>query len=106
MSIDIGILVVSEGTPSGNIKSKPSMADWLWFKPSTGRWHKISPSTGLWEEVEVPSHLHPTLGDINFTGSIAVGGVEGVDLDTAEEIKKITRLVIKKGVITQFEYET
>lgn len=103
MSIDIGILVVSEGTPSGNIKSEPSMADWLWFKPSTGRWHKHT--DGSWEEVEVPSHLHPTLGDINFIGSISVGGVSGMDLDVTADIKKITRIVIKKGVITQFEYE-
>ncbi len=74
MTIDIGCLVVGEATPSGAISSEPGIADWLWFKPSANRWHKVNSSTGAWEEVGVPSHLHPTLGDINFTGSISVGG--------------------------------
>lgn len=102
MTIDIGVLVVSEATPSGHISSEPGIADWLWFKPSTNRWHKVNSSTGAWEEVDVPTHLHPTLEDINFLGDISVGGDEGITGEFQGTFKKIT---IKKGIITDFELE-
>ena len=101
MTIDIGCLVVSEGTPSGSISSEPGIADWLWFKPSTGMWHKVNPSTGSWEEVAVPSHAHATLGNINFTGSISVGGAEGLSVDITEARIRITHIKIVNGLITE-----
>lgn len=51
MPLDRGILLVSDATPSGNIASDPSKADWLWFQPSTGTWHTHNTSTGQWDEV-------------------------------------------------------
>jgi len=103
MTVPIGILVFSEEAPSGVVRSDPTMRDWLWFKPSTGIWHKYI--DGSWEETEAPAHLHTTLGDINFTGTISVGGEAGIDLDVTEDHVKITHLKIVKGIITEITYE-
>lgn len=102
MSIDIGNIVVSEATPSGNISSDPSMDDWVWLKPSTGVWHNYNPSTGEWDEVDVPVHAHPTLGDIDFLGDISVGGVAGITGEYEGAFKKVK---IENGIITEFELE-
>ncbi len=103
MSNLTGILVFSEAAPSGDVNYNPTMGNWMWFKPSTGKWYKRIDSS--WVETEAPAHLHPTLGDINFTGSVSVGGAEGIDLDVSGKIE-ITRLKIEKGIITALEYET
>ncbi len=100
MSNLTGILVFSESAPSGDITYNPTMGNWMWFKPSTGQWYKCI--DGSWVETEAPSHLHPTLGDINFTGSIAVGGDDGITGEFEGTFKKIA---IKKGIITEFELE-
>lgn len=80
MSIDIGIVVVSEAAPSGNVSSDPSMDDWVWLKPSTGAWHKYN--GGSWEEVAVPAHEHE--------------GVSG-------RFSDITRLDIVNGIVVGVE---
>jgi len=100
MTIDIGVLVVSEREPSGNINTDPSMADWLWFEPSTGRWHQYNTGTSSWEAADVPSHLHPTLGDINFIGTISVNGYAGHSERVTIGDKKLT---FKEGLCVAVE---
>ena len=63
MSIDIGIVVVSEDTPSGSISSDPSMADWVWLKPSTGAFYNYDTASSQWVEV---LHLHPPLATLSL----------------------------------------
>ncbi len=99
MTIDIGNVVVSEATPSGNINSDPSMDDWVWLKPSTGVWSNFDVSTSQWVEVE---HLHPTLGDIEFTGTITADGEEGITGEYEGTFKKVK---VVNGIITDFEVE-
>ncbi len=99
MSIDIGIVVVSEATPSGSISSDPSMNDWLWLKPSTGAFHNYDGATGQWVEV---THLHPSLGDIEFTGTITAGGELGLTGEYEGTFKKIK---VVDGIVTELELE-
>ena len=78
MSIDIGIVVVSDATPSGTVASDPTQADWLWFQPNTNTWHKQV--EGEWEAV-VPDGV--------------TGEFEGTP-------KKIT---LVNGIVTDFELD-
>ncbi len=80
MSIDLGVVVVSETTPSGSISSDPSMDDWVWLKPSTGVWHNYDAATSQW----VP---------------VGVAGLTGEYEGTFKKIK------IENGIITEFEVE-
>ncbi len=96
MSIDIGCLIVSEATPSGSISSDPSMDDWVWLKPSTGAWHNYDAATSQWVEV---AHLHPTLGDIEFTGTITADGEEGI----TGNFTNPTRISVKNGIVTRID---
>ena len=106
MSIDLGVLVVSASAPSGYIKTDAEGSDWIWLNPNNGELKAYNSVSGQFDiAISVASHLHPTLGDINFIGTISVGGVAGLNLNTQDEIKKITNLVIVNGIITQFEYE-
>lgn len=75
----------------------------LGCEETTGVWY-INKG-GEWQAIGLENHSHPELGDINFTGTVSVGGVVGLNLNTQEEIKKITNLVIVNGLITEFEYE-
>lgn len=96
MTVDVGILVVSEATPSGNISSDPSMDDWVWLKPSTGVWYNYDADTSQWVEV---GHLHPTLGDIEFEGTITVDGDEGITGNYTNP----TRITVKNGIVTRID---
>ena len=100
MSNLTGILVFSEVAPSGDLSYNPTMDNWMWFKPSTGKWHKRI--DGSWVETEAPAHLHATLGDVNFTGSVSAGGQEGV---TGEFEGTITKLKVSKGLLIEVEVE-
>lgn len=99
-------LVISDSEPTTQI----GKFTWLQVLPDGSRkWYEKS--DGGWVEVkseDAPvsaNHSHPTHGDINLTGIVSVGGVAGLNLNTQDEIKKITNLVIVNGIITQFEYE-
>jgi len=95
-----------DGTQDVWANTNKDRKKWLRGDPETGGWFKYNPATGEYDiPLEVNEHLHPTLGDISFTGSIAVGGVSGMDLDVSQKIE-ITRLKIEKGIITALEYET
>ena len=58
--------------------------DWMWYNTNNHRWYEYV--GGQW----VIQGSEP---------------VVGLDLDTTDEIKKITRLKIEGGIITAFEYE-
>ena len=55
------------------ICQEPMPGDQLVYEWQGGRWELVGliPAT-------VPAHLHPTLSDVNFTGSIAVAGSAGI----------------------------
>ncbi len=93
----IATLVVQATEPVNDMRA---LGNTLWLNTADGFLYYWSGSS----YVKV-SHLHPILGDINFTGSISVSGTEGIDLDVSEKIE-ITRLKIEKGIITALEYET
>ena len=46
------------------------------------------------------AHTHPTLGDINFTGSVSVGGEAGI---TGSKTVGGFKITFKKGLLTGFE---
>ncbi len=74
---------------------------WLRGDPETGGWFTYNPSTGAYDTpLGVNAHLHPTLGDINFTGSISATGDAGITGEYEGTFKKI---IIKNGIITEFE---
>lgn len=101
MAIDIGVLIVGTETPSGNINSDADKDDWVWLNYITGEMHKFNPNTGQYDiTIPVPSHLHETLGDINFTGNISVGGESGIT--GSRLIPNVGTLTFKKGILTGF----
>lgn len=70
MSIDIGVLIVGESAPSGNINSDANYDDWVWLNHVTGEMRKFNPSTGQYDiSIPVPSHNHEGL-----TGTRTIDG--------------------------------
>ena len=98
MTIDLSVIIVSDNIPSGHISSDPTGSDWLWFQPSTDKWHKQV--NGEWVGTSTPSHLHPTLGDVNFTGTISVDGEAGL---TGNKVLDGKRLTFTNGILTDYE---
>ena len=86
----IATLVVQATEPVNDMRA---LGNTLWLNTTDGFLYYWNGSS----YVKV-THLHPTLGDINFTGSISVGGVGGIDLDVSEKIE-ITRIKKEKGCI-------
>ena len=66
----------------------------LWFNGTT--WRKCTQlNPVVWKEVAVADHLHPTLGDVNFTGTVSAGGYAGVNQRVTIGTKKLT---FKQGI--------
>ncbi len=77
--------------------------DWIWFKSSTGELYEfVDGNWVLSETLSLASHSHPTHGDINFTGTVSVGGDAGLTGEFEGTFKKIR---IVNGIITEFELE-
>lgn len=70
----------------------------LWLKESSNQWFKFDGTT--WVEVPVSNHTHPTLGDINFTGTVSVGGSAGIT--GSRLIPGVGTLTFTKGILTGF----
>jgi len=101
MTIDIGVLIVGTSTPSGYIRSDANQDDWIWINPETGDWHKFNIATGQYDIViPVALHDHPELNDINFTGTISVGGEAGL---TGSKVLDGKRLTFTNGILTGYE---
>ena|SRR3990170_3755364 len=77
MTIEIGVLVVQEDTPSGYVNSNPTMVNWVWFKPSTHQWFKHN---GEWEEIPLPDQFTNGYfsGNVNIEGELSAGGLRGL----------------------------
>jgi len=101
MAIEIGKLVVSTSTPSGYLSTDPSHADWVWLNPDTGVLKRYNTGTGAFDIViPTASHNHETLGDIEFTGTIAVDGYDGIGERVTIGDKKLT---FKQGICVLVE---
>ncbi len=97
----IATIVIQATEPENTMRE---VANTLWLNTTNGFLYYWNGSSYT-KAVHSPAvHLHPTLGAINFTGSVSVSGVEGIDLDVSGKIE-ITRLKIEKGIITALEYE-
>lgn len=92
------VVVVSAGATADDIKTNPTMEDWLWFEPESGKWHDFK--DGEWVEAPVPDHSHPTHGDINFTGTVSADGDAGL---TGQRTVGGYKLTFKKGLLVGFE---
>ena len=76
---------------------------WYALKYSTGEFFEFV--DGTWVVTKTLSyvgHSHPTHGDINFIGDVSADGNEGITGEYEGTFKKI---VITKGIITEFELE-
>ncbi len=67
-----------------------------WFEPLDSGWvlTHSQPAPALLD------HSHPTLGDINFTGTVSAGGNQGL---TGTRTVAGHKLTFTKGILTGFE---
>ena len=93
-------IVISDSEPTVTGK-----VTWLKILPDGSReWREMV--DGSWSLVKSESapasadHSHPTHGDIDFTGDIKVGGVEGLTGEYEGTFKKIK---VVNGIVTEFE---
>ncbi len=91
---------------------------WLRGDPETGGWFRYNEASGAYD-IPLPfpldsvtgltealsgkasvTHSHPTLEDINFTGTVSVGGSAG--LTGSRLIPTVGTLTFTKGILTGF----
>jgi len=70
----------------------------LGCEEATGVWYIYK--DGEWKELGLKNHSHPTLDDINFTGTISVGGEEGL---TGSKVLDGKQLTFTNGILTGYE---
>lgn len=97
MSKELGVLIVQEAEPSGNLASDEFNA--IWIKVSTNQIYKLNKETGLWDVCPIPSHGHTELGNINFIGTISTAGQQG--LTGSRTIGGLT-ITFKNGLLVGF----
>jgi len=76
---------------------------WLWLKPVDGGIELYTYDDSVWvlkHTISFADHTHPTLGDINFTGTISAGGEAGIT--GARTIDGHT-LTFKNGILVGYE---
>ena len=93
----IATLVVQATEPSGEMRNK---ANTLWLNTTDGYIYYWNGSSYVKSSHDPETHLHPALGDINFTGDVSAGGQEGV---TGEYQGTITKIKVSKGIVTEVE---
>lgn len=83
------------------VNTNDDVTKWLRGDPETGGWFSYNTGTGAYDvPLGVNEHLHPTLGDINFTGTVSADGFAGMTGEFEGTFKKIK---IQDGIITEFE---
>jgi len=123
MSIDIGVLIISENTPSGRVRSDADRSDWVWLNPSTGALKRYNPGTeqfdieipvkshehGITDIVNLPEqlegkadndHEHTTHGNIDFTGIVSANGDVGL---TGQKVIGGHTFTFKKGLLVGYQ---
>lgn len=78
----------------------PAPQGWIWIKPSTGQVSEFN--DGAWAEVATLSmagHNHPTLGDVNFTGTISADGEQGI---TGQRTIAGHTITFRNGILVGF----
>lgn len=80
---------------------------WVKVMPDGSReWYSYNKDSHQWvlDHTDIApasvAHTHPTLGDIDFTGAISVGGVAG--LTGSRLIPGVGTLTFTKGILTGF----
>lgn len=95
-------LVISDSEPTTGI----GKFTWLQVLPDgTRKWYERS--DGGWSLVKTEdasasaSHNHPTHGDINFTGTVSIGGEAGIDSpgEGEYEVGQIESIKVRNGLI-------
>lgn len=124
MTYKMGVIVVQEDTPSGNVYTYANRENYIWLKTSTGELFDYKPESDKWvlvgitckphehpqsEIIELVNtlsqkagveHTHTELGDINFTGTISVDGNTGI---TGSKVVGGFRITFRKGLLVGFE---
>jgi len=77
--------------------------EWKWFNPTNCKWYELV--DGTWQErgdieFATSDHVHPTLGDTNFTGTISADGEAGL---TGAKVLDGKRLTFKNGILVGYE---
>jgi len=96
MTSSIAIVIVGD-TPSLSTESMPSANFCVFYSKTTHTWYEFK--DGAWVEESAPTHLHPILGDINFTGTVSTDGSQGL---TGEKILGGFKFTFKKGLLVGF----
>ncbi|KKM00891.1 hypothetical protein LCGC14_1799900 [marine sediment metagenome] len=96
-------LFISDSDPAALAAQVTNNTHWRWYKPDTGQWYTYNPNTTSWG-LEYDGFDALNVGTLHIAdgGSLTVGDDSGITGTFEGTFKKI---VIKNGIITEFEVE-